>query len=105
LPSLHRPDPATKLKARSKLPVPEALSIARDVAAGLAAAHEAGIVHRDLKPANIMILRDHAVIMDFGIARAAGNVSAATVSPSLPLTGTAAWQTQGAAATVTVAGA
>ncbi|HEU5254835.1 MAG TPA: protein kinase [Vicinamibacterales bacterium] len=107
MPYLDGSDLATKLKERSKLPVPEALSIVRDVAAGLAAAHEAGIVHRDLKPANIMILSDHAVIMDFGIARSAGNVSAAAAPSSAPVTGTAtaAWQTQGAATTATVAGA
>jgi eukaryotic-like serine/threonine-protein kinase len=104
MPYLDGSDLATKLKERSKLPVPEALSIARDVAAGLAAAHEAGIVHRDLKPANIMILSDHAVIMDFGIARSAGNVSAAT-APPLPLTGAAALQTHTAVMTATVAGA
>jgi len=72
MPYLDGSDLATKLKERSKLPVPEALSIARDVAAGLAAAHEAGIVHRDLKPANIRLVGDQAIIMDFGIARAAG---------------------------------
>ena len=105
MPYLDGSDLATTLKERSKLPVPEALSIARDVAAGLAAAHEAGIVHRDLKPANIMILSDHALIMDFGIARSAGNVSAATAPSSLPAMGTPAWQTQGAVTTATVAGA
>jgi eukaryotic-like serine/threonine-protein kinase len=52
-----------------KLTVPRVLAIAREIAAGLQAAHEAGVVHRDLKPANVMIEHDHAVIMDFGIAR------------------------------------
>ena len=105
MPYLDGSDLATKLKERTKLPVSDALSIARDVAAGLAAAHEAGIVHRDLKPANIMILADHAVIMDFGIARSAGNVTAVTAPSSLPPTGTPAWQTMGGVTTATVAGA
>jgi serine/threonine protein kinase/tetratricopeptide (TPR) repeat protein len=69
MPYLEGSDLSTVLKDSGKMPVPTALGIIRDVAAGLAAAHEVGIVHRDLKPANIMVLKDRAVIMDFGIAR------------------------------------
>jgi serine/threonine protein kinase/Flp pilus assembly protein TadD len=66
-------DLATALKKEGKLPVPRVLRIARQVASGLAAAHEAGVVHRDLKPANIMIdADDEALIMDFGIALSSG---------------------------------
>jgi serine/threonine protein kinase/tetratricopeptide (TPR) repeat protein len=54
------------------LPVGKAVSIARQVAEGLAEAHRLGVVHRDLKPQNIMIDREGgARIMDFGIARSA----------------------------------
>jgi tetratricopeptide (TPR) repeat protein len=61
---------ASILKRQKRLPVPRALSIARAMVSGLQAAHEAGVVHRDLKPENIMIDdEDHALIMDFGIAR------------------------------------
>ena len=79
MPYLEGSDLATVLKRDGKLAVPAALSIIRDVVAGLVAAHEAGIVHRDLKPANIMLVKDHAIIMDFGIAR-----SATSQGPSEP---------------------
>ncbi len=70
MPYVEGADLATILRRERKLTVPRALGIARQVAAGLAAAHEAGVVHRDLKPPNIMVDPEgHAVIMDFGIAR------------------------------------
>jgi eukaryotic-like serine/threonine-protein kinase len=70
MPYIQGNDLATILRTQGKLPVRQALLIARQVVDGLQAAHEAGVVHRDLKPANIMIDGDdHAVIMDFGIAR------------------------------------
>src|SRR5688572_20856940 len=72
MPYLEGEDLASQVRRAGKLDVPSALTVIRDVAAGLVAAHEAGIVHRDLKPANIMVLKDRAVIMDFGIARSAG---------------------------------
>ena len=53
-----------------RLTLAQSLSIAAQVAQGLAFAHQRGVVHRDIKPSNIMIVEgSHAKIMDFGIAR------------------------------------
>ena len=62
-------DLAVLLRRIGRLPVDKAVETARQICAGLAAAHEKGVLHRDLKPANIMIDgRGQAVIMDFGLA-------------------------------------
>jgi len=59
-----------RLRREDFLSVREALEIARQVAEGLAAAHQAGIVHRDVKPGNMMLLPDGTVkILDFGLAK------------------------------------
>ena len=85
MPYIEGADLATVLRDTPKLPVPRVMSIVRQVAAGLQAAHEAGVVHRDLKPANVMIDNEHAIIMDFGIARSTSRVgSMPSPAPSAP---------------------
>ncbi len=59
-----------RLSRENQLPLDDALKIARDVADALSYAHSRGVVHRDIKPDNILLESGHAVVTDFGIARA-----------------------------------
>jgi serine/threonine protein kinase/Tfp pilus assembly protein PilF len=59
-----------RMKREVQLPIEDALRIARDVADALHYAHQRGAVHRDIKPGNILLQAGHAVVADFGIARA-----------------------------------
>ncbi len=58
------------LDRRGKLPVREVLRILHDVVDALAYAHSRGVVHRDIKPGNILMSGSHAVVTDFGVAKA-----------------------------------
>jgi DNA-binding SARP family transcriptional activator/tetratricopeptide (TPR) repeat protein len=64
-----------RLEREGQLAVGDALAIAHDVAEALTYAHERGVVHRDIKPENILLSDDHALVADFGIARAASVAS------------------------------
>jgi tetratricopeptide (TPR) repeat protein len=80
MPFVPGTDLARLLKKEGRLPVGRALPFARQIVAGLRAAHEVGVVHRDLKPANILIDdAEKAIITDFGIARStdAGTIATA----------------------------
>ena len=69
-------DLASLLRRIGRIPQDKAIEIARQLCAGVAAAHERGVLHRDLKPANVMLDAEGNVrITDFGIASAAVNQS------------------------------
>jgi serine/threonine-protein kinase len=59
-----------RLAREKQLPLDNALQIAREVADALSYAHAHGVIHRDIKPENILLVAGHAVVADFGIARA-----------------------------------
>jgi serine/threonine-protein kinase len=59
-----------RLDREKQLPIDDALRIAREVADALSYAHAHGVVHRDIKPENVMLESGHAVVTDFGIAKA-----------------------------------
>ncbi|HEU5050817.1 MAG TPA: protein kinase [Gemmatimonadales bacterium] len=75
-----------RLARQGELPVADAVRILRDVADALAYAHEHGVVHRDIKPENILLSGRHALVADFGVAKA---VSEATGRSQLTTAGVA----------------
>src|SRR5256886_11871660 len=75
-----------KLAREGELPINETTRILCDVADALAYAHEHRVVHRDIKPDNVLIARHHAVVTDFGVAKA---LSESTGKTSLTSAGVA----------------
>src|SRR2546422_2061893 len=75
-----------KLAREGELPIVETVRILREVVDALAYAHRNGVVHRDIKPDNILLSEGHAVVTDFGVAKA---VSASAGGSSLTSLGVA----------------
>jgi TolB-like protein len=77
-----------RLQREGQLPIDDALRIARETADALDYAHQQGIVHRDIKPENILLTTRHALVADFGIARALGSAASEGSSREQRLTET-----------------
>ncbi|HET6578579.1 MAG TPA: serine/threonine-protein kinase [Gemmatimonadales bacterium] len=80
-----------RLRREIQIPIEEALRIAREVAEALAYAHQRGIVHRDIKPENILLEGEHAVVADFGVARAIETAAGQALTESGLAVGTAGY--------------
>ncbi|MDQ3138931.1 MAG: protein kinase [Gemmatimonadota bacterium] len=64
-----------RLARTGPLPVAEAVRLAGEIADALAKAHRAGVVHRDIKPENILLADGHALVLDFGVAKAVSDAA------------------------------
>ena len=64
-----------RLTKSGELPVPDAIRLLSEIAEGLSVAHRGGVVHRDIKPENILLSGRHAMVMDFGVAKAVTEAS------------------------------
>jgi serine/threonine-protein kinase len=80
-----------RLERESQLPLEEAVRITREVAEGLDHAHRHGLVHRDIKPANILLEEGHAVVADFGVAKALSQAAGETMTATGMAVGTPAY--------------
>jgi tetratricopeptide (TPR) repeat protein len=74
-----------RLARSDRLPVAEAVALVEEIADALDYAHAQGVVHRDVKPANIMLSGGHALLGDFGIARARGKGGEKLTESGLPI--------------------
>jgi TolB-like protein/tRNA A-37 threonylcarbamoyl transferase component Bud32/Tfp pilus assembly protein PilF len=80
-----------RLERERQLPLEDALQITREVADALAYAHGRGVIHRDIKPENILLESGHAVVADFGIARALDAAGAGALTQTGMAVGTPAY--------------
>ena len=91
MPFVDGPTLGERIRNQGPLPIDEALEIATEVADALQHAHAQGIVHRDIKPSNILLAHGHAVVADFGVARAVETFTEQDLTRTGIAVGTAAY--------------
>ncbi len=91
MPFVEGPSLRARITRERQLPVDEVVRIGREVADALAYAHAHGVIHRDVKPENILLEAGHAVVADFGIARAASLAEGERLTRSGMMVGTPAY--------------
>lgn len=77
MPYVDGPSLRDLLARQGALAPSEAMRLLRDIVDGLAHAHRHGVVHRDIKPDNVMIAERHAIVVDFGVAKAVSDAASA----------------------------
>ena len=80
-----------KLAREGHVPLPAALRLAREVAEALDYAHRQRVIHRDIKPENILLDEGHAIVADFGVARAVSAAAGTGITETGMLVGTPAY--------------
>ncbi len=93
-----------RMDREKQLPIDDALQIAREVADALGYAHARGIIHRDIKPENILLANGHAVVADFGIAKAVSEAGGETLTQTGMAIGTPHYMSPEQASAETVDG-
>ena len=80
-----------RLNREQRLPIEDAVRLVREIAEALDHAHRAGVVHRDIKPENILLSEGHALVADFGIARAMEQPEGARITQTGHVVGSPAY--------------
>jgi eukaryotic-like serine/threonine-protein kinase len=91
MPYVDGPSLGQRVEREVQLPLDDVLAITRQVGAALDYAHARGVIHRDIKPDNILLLGEHVLVADFGLARAISSAASTPLTEKHFVVGTAAY--------------